>query len=328
MSDDGVAKPAPARILITGGGGQLGAHLTRSLSSAGHVVAYTYRSRDPVGGVNASSYRIDFSVDDDRQHLHECFRVVRPDVVVNCAAIASPRACKADVAAARAVNVPDMLVGVIQEMAATCIVVHISTDSVYSGADGPALYTEASRCTPVNAYGQMKLAAEQLLAERLPDTHICLRSSMIYGRPVVDERTTFFTAFVESVLRDGIATTFFFDEYRSPTYIADFDAVINAVITKCCADGDDAGVSVRAAGLAQVYNFGGPQRLSRLDLAQKLCAVRGYDAGLVVEASATSVDRGVATPADVGMDSRLVQDDLGIVLTSFDDGLALIYADQ
>ena len=79
-----------------------------------------------------------------------------------------------------------------------------------------------------------------------------------------------------------------------------------------------------AAGPA-VYNMGGPQRLSRVDMARAVAAARGHDAACILAAPAASVDRGVASPADISMDSSRLEGELGWALTPFEDALRLIY---
>ena len=70
------------------------------------------------------------------------------------------------------------------------LLIHLSTDQVYSGAD--ALSTEAAAVAPVNTYGATKVAAEAAIAAAWP-AHVALRSSIIYGpqAPVPVDRPLF-----------------------------------------------------------------------------------------------------------------------------------------
>lgn len=58
---------------------------------------------------------------------------------------------------------------------------------------------------------------------------------------------------------------------------------------------------------ARVYNMGGPQRMSRVDMAEAVTDARGYDRAAILRAPAASVDRGVASPADISMNTALLQ---------------------
>lgn len=58
------------------------------------------------------------------------------------------------------------------------LLVHLSTDQVYGGAD--ARSTEAAGVAPVNTYGASKVEAEAAIAAAWPP-YVALRSSIIYG---------------------------------------------------------------------------------------------------------------------------------------------------
>ena len=71
--------------------------------------------------------------------------------------------------------------------------------------------------------------------------------------------------------------------------------------------------------------MGGPQRLSRADMAYQLATYLGIDAeGAVIAAPAASVSRGVTSPADISMNSSRLVSVLDLVLTPFLDALAQI----
>ncbi len=53
-----------------------------------------------------------------------------------------------------------------------------TTTKVYNGSK--ANWKETDACQPVNAYGQTKLEAEQVIQQQWPH-HVILRSSIIYG---------------------------------------------------------------------------------------------------------------------------------------------------
>ena len=67
--------------------------------------------------------------------------------------------------------------------------------------------------------------------------------------------------------------------------------------------------------------MGGPERLSRADFARRVAAVAGSNGENIEEVSASSVNRGVKSPADISMESKLLFSELGITPTAFDDGV-------
>jgi nucleoside-diphosphate-sugar epimerase len=88
---------------------------------------------------------------------------------------------EAAVVVCRAINVPLLLLKALQGQLSDGppgLLVHISTDQVYSGSD--KLSTEDATPAPVNEYGASKLESEETIAAEWPH-HIILRSSIIYG---------------------------------------------------------------------------------------------------------------------------------------------------
>ena len=53
--------------------------------------------------------------------------------------------------------------------------------------------------------------------------------------------------------------------------------------------------------------MGGPKRMSRVDMAEAVADARGRGRQAILPVPAASVDRGVASPADISMDSSLLQ---------------------
>ena len=62
--------------------------------------------------------------------------------------------------------------------------------------------------------------------------------------------------------------------------------------------------------------MGGPQRLSRLEMASAAAAAAGVDADdLIASCRAADVPRGAPSPVDIAMDSRRLRNELGIAGT-------------
>ena len=305
--------------LVIGGTGYLGQFLIAELAAKGWKVGYTHHSTQRIAAFSgrAQGYWVDLA---SGEGLQRCFHELgQVDAVINCAAVSQPALCERDPSYAHSINVPATLLAALEahseQTGAHPLLLHLSTDQVYDGSRSG--WNEDDECRPVNQYGRTKLAAEREVAAKWA-RHVILRSSIIYGGPPPGAPVgrPLFLQFVDGALASGKATPFFEDEWRSPVFVGDIVAACMALLDAPPAPGSS----------ACVFNMGGPQRLSRVDMALAVAAARGYDAALVLPAPAASVDRGVASPADISMDSSRLWQSLGLQPLALTDALRLTFA--
>jgi dTDP-4-dehydrorhamnose reductase len=151
------------RILLTGGNGQVGWELQRTLAPLGEVVAFDRAGLDLV----------------DADAIRRIVRAVRPAVIVNAAAYTAVDKAEEESAAAQAIN--GTAPGILAEEAKRLgvLLVHYSTDYVFDGIN-PAPYTESDTPNPLGAYGRSKLAGERAI-QASGGEHLILRTSWVYG---------------------------------------------------------------------------------------------------------------------------------------------------
>ncbi|GLC50559.1 hypothetical protein PLESTB_000393200 [Pleodorina starrii] len=322
-------------VLVTGGSGYAGQFLVHALANA-HKVHYTYGTRQLASAPSSAvAHKVDLATGEG---LREAFEQTVFHAVVNCAAISQPGVCESAPEAARAVNVPNHLIDCIlrqeQEKGVRAALIHFSTDQVYDGSH--AMWKEDDQCGPVNVYGKSKLEAEQCIVSRLPEAFpvAILRSSIIYGPPPPEPvGRALFLQFVASAVRGAQPTTFFDDEWRSPVYVRDLERLVGRLITTAA---EAAAGEARAAGAGpggpadgpwrhRVFNAGGPERLSRADMARQVADALGCGHGAIASASAASINRGVASPADISMDVSRLAAELGFRTTPFREALREIF---
>ena len=151
------------RILVTGGAGQLGWELRRTLAIFGEVVA---PPRDILDLATADS-------------IVAAVRSVRPSLIVNAAAYTAVDKAESESDLAMKINgeAPRILA---QEAASQgAALIHYSTDYVFDGRKAEP-YREDDAVAPVNVYGLTKLAGEQaVMAATAP--HLIFRTSWVYG---------------------------------------------------------------------------------------------------------------------------------------------------
>lgn len=311
------------KILIIGGTGYLGQHLLQSFSenqeeeSTPHfALAFTHFTNPPPQPLSdAIPKALPFHLDISTGHGFDSISLNfgQPDVVINCAALSVPRVCEMDPKAAMSINVPSALVNWISSFGnSKSLLIHLSTDQVYEGIK--SYYKEEDATLPVNVYGKSKVEAEQFITANCSN-FVILRSSIIYGPQTVSPvPKSLPIQWMDSVLAKGEQVEFFDDEYRCPVYVKDLVAVIKALTNRWFAEGKPMRV---------LLNAGGPDRLSRVQMAEAVAYIKGYNTSLIKPVSASSVDRGVKSPADISMDIGKLVQMLGISPISYKDGVQL-----
>lgn len=171
---------------------------------------------------------------------------------------------------------------------------------MYDGAGAP--YSERDEAHPVNVYGATKLAFEQQMQQRLPTRSVALRMSLLLGPPAPrrSSKQNSFLQDCDRMLGSGRPHDFFSDEFRSVVAVDDVLAVLLWAVDggACAAPG--------------VYNMGGPQRVSRVDVALAVAAHRGHPTdGVHGRPRPAPAPGAVRSPPDIAMDSRKLERAVG-----------------
>jgi dTDP-4-dehydrorhamnose reductase len=165
------------RILVTGGSGQVGEALRRTLAPLGEVVA-------PL------SAELNLA---DADSIRSAMRRVQPRWVVNAGAHTAVDKAESEVERAMAINATAPEVFADEAKKAGAVVIHYSTDYVFDGSKTTP-YVETDATGPLNEYGRSKLAGELALGGSGAG-HIIFRTSWVYGATGNN--------FVKSMLRLG-----------------------------------------------------------------------------------------------------------------------------
>jgi dTDP-4-dehydrorhamnose reductase len=153
------------KIAVIGANGQLGSDVVKAFALAGdEVLSLTHADIDLA------------SMDSVAARMQE----IRPEVVVNTAALHHVENCEKDPALAFAVNGIGARNLAIAAKHSKAIVIHVSTDYVFDGAKRSP-YDEGDPPNPLNVYGNTKLAGEHFVRSTA-DKHFVVRTSAIYGK--------------------------------------------------------------------------------------------------------------------------------------------------
>jgi len=213
------------RLLVVGASGFLGANVAAAARGDWELVLHGSTSRPSGwdGSPHVRSIAVDLRTPGSARKL---VAQAEPDVVVNCAALASVEDCESNPELAIRLN--SDLVEELSEGAreSGSSLVHVSTDAVF-GSRHRAWTIDDPPC-PVNNYGRSKLRGEEVALASSADV-ICLRTNVVGWSP--SGRRSLFEFFVNR-LRHGMSTPGFTDVRFRPIAAHDFWFIASALVTE------------------------------------------------------------------------------------------------
>jgi dTDP-4-dehydrorhamnose reductase len=202
------------KILITGAKGQLGNKLIEVLRNDNELVLTDSDTMD-ITDASATSEKITFE---------------KPDLIIHTAAYTKVDQAETDRDLAYNINATGTKNVSLAAKKNNATLIYISTDYVFDGtATSP--YKEEDTTSPVNYYGETKLAGEKFVQETC-DRYYILRTAWLYGELPQGHPGS---NFVETMLRlakdrDGLNVVN--DQTGSPTYTGDLVNVICQIIER------------------------------------------------------------------------------------------------
>ena len=193
------------KILVTGSEGQLG----RCFSSF-------FKEKYTI--LNPSE--VDFDITDQNK-VKNFLKKYNPDIILNCAAMTDVDGCENNPEIAEKVNALSIksMLEIFQGF-----FVHISTDYVFDGKEGP--YKEEDNVNPISIYGKTKLLGEEIIIKNSKQWAI-LRTNVLFG---IDSKSSFVNWVVNSLKFDKDINVVD-DQINNPIWINDFATIINLVIS-------------------------------------------------------------------------------------------------
>ena len=232
----------------------------------------------------------------------------RPELIFFPAANPNVDLCETDPEGTRRTNV--VPVRTVAEVAATLgsRVVFYSSDYVFDGRNGP--YHEGDLPAPISEYGRQKLAAEEILRTVIPDQHLILRVTVVYGW---EHQRKNFVARLVRTLGDGQGMQVPRDQIGSPTLADDIA---------------EASWTLAEGGAGGTLHLAGPDLVDRFTFAQQAAEVFSLDAGLLRPVSTGDLNQAAPRPLRAGMNSAKAEALLNRKLIGIADGLARMKAQK
>jgi dTDP-4-dehydrorhamnose reductase len=285
------------KILVTGASGFLGSNFCNQYLDEYSI--YAIWNKNPIEVPHINAYKTDIT---NKTELEKLIDKINPDTIIHLAAYSDPNQCQLHPAISEKINIEAS-----ENIAALCIqrgigMVFSSTDLVFDGKSAP--YKESDLPCPINTYGLHKSIAEQAIMDIFPAATIC-RLPLMYGpaplitEPVISQSkssskiipTRQNTSFLQPMLQklqNNDQVSLFTDEYRTVASARDICRGLILCLQKP----------------GEIFHFGGNERVSRFDFAQKVCVVYGYDKKLLVKSKQKDVSMPAPRPKDVSLSSE------------------------
>lgn len=291
-------------VLVTGANGLLGQKLVYALRGQADVrcVATAIGNNRLLEKEGYEYEPLDVT---DRSAVFACFGRWKPDAVINTAALTNVDACEQRREEAVLLNV-----SAVGHLTDACRLhgthlVHLSTDFVFDGTDGP--YTESDPLHPLSHYACTKAEGERVVMDSGCSWSI-LRTIIIYG--VVDDNSrSNVVLWTFNALRSGKEITVINDQFRSPTLAEDLAAACIAAALSC---------------KQGVFHVSGRETMCILDMVRIVADYFGLDASLIRPVSSADLRQPAARPPVTGFIIRKAEKELGFRPRSFLEGLDVV----
>lgn len=291
------------KILYTGANGLLGQKISAATPQySNHAFLATARGKNRTKNLGTASYA---SMDiTDRQGIENVLSEFRPDVIIHGAAMTHVDECEQHKELAYNLNVvgTQNIVDAAKELCAH--VVHISTDFIFDGQDGP--YNEEGIPNPVSYYGETKLQAEHIV--QTVDSWSILRTVLVIGIAEDLSRSNI-VLWAKGALEKSQPIRVVDDQFRTPTLAEDL------------AQGALLAATQRAQG---IFNISGPDFMSIYELVESVAEHFGLSMATVTRVDSSTLNQPAVRPPRTGFNISKAVENLGYRPHSFKEALEII----
>ncbi len=265
------------KLLVTGSSGFLGWNICQVAQSDWQVYG-TYCS-NPVDIPGATLIPVNLT---DFQALKNMLQEIQPTAVIHAAAQSKPNYCQQYPDETYPINVIASwnIAGLCAEYSIACA--FTSTDLVFDGLNPP--YTETDPVSPVSIYGEQKVAAEQGMLDRNPQTAVC-RMPLMFGTGS-PHAGSFIDGFIQN-LKAGKELNLFVDEFRT--------SVSGTTAAQ--------GLLLAVEKVSGLLNLGGKERMSRYEFARLMADIFELPQDKIKPCQQHEVKMPAPRPPDVSLDS-------------------------
>lgn len=285
----------PARVLITGASGLLGANLVRHYASRADCTGF-YR-KNPISISGADLRHLELT---DHQSVSRAVNQLRPDLIIHCAAATDVEWCEKHPDLASTIN-EDAAVFLAERSSETgAKFVFMSTDSVFDGNSGN--YLESDTPNPLNSYAAGKVRTEDAVNRLNPDTLII--RSYFYGHSPSGTRSLLEWVLVRAMA--GNTVPGFTDSYFSPITVNDFAGALDSAIN---------------ANISGILHLGSSNSISKYEFARMVMETYGCDMSLLRPITVDDAGLSANRPRNTSLNVAMLESVWGRTAPSVADGI-------
>lgn len=240
----------------------------------------------------------------NKEEVKRVINLHRPDIIINCAAYTNVDGCETDRELCWRLNVDGVKNLIIAAKKEDCRIIHISTDYVFDGKNGP--YTEDDTPNPISFYGRSKLAAENALTTS--DIRYAIVRTMVLFGVGVNIKPNFALWMIDK-LKAGEKINIVDDQIGNATMVDDLAWGILKLAEK---------------NLTGIFNIAGADILSRYDFALKICEVFEFSKALVSKIKTADLNQPAPRPLHSGLITLKASSQLGINLMDSLEAIRLL----
>jgi len=292
------------KILITGSNGLLGQKLVYQLiENKTHEIVATARGNNRLKVRDGYKF---ISLDiTSEQEVNAVISSEKPDIVINTAAMTNVDQCESEKKMAEILNVKAVEYIVDACIANNAFLVHLSTDFIFDGKDGP--YKENAKPNPVSFYGITKLKAEDVILKSKVKAAI-LRTVLVFG--IVDDMSrSNIVLWAKGAFEKGTPLSVVDDQFRTPTLAEDL------------ANGCILAAQKKVKG---IFNISGKDFMSIYELVERVGKFWNLDTSNMTKVSSNTLNQVAKRPSITGFDLTKSMDVLGYNPRSFEEGLEVV----
>jgi dTDP-4-dehydrorhamnose reductase len=287
------------KLLITGASGLLGINLALEAMREHDVIGLDR------GKLQSAPFRV-MQTDFLRStEIHYLLDAIRPDGLINCAAMANLEECEREPDQAYKLNA-EFPRGLARACAERDIpFIHLSTDAVFDGTKGDA-YTEDDEPNPLGVYAQTKLAGERAVSEVNPQAVIARVN--FFGWSLGGHRSL--GEFFVNHLSEGKNVNGFTDVIFCPMWVNHLSLILLEMLGK---------------NLSGLYHVVGAQAMSKYQFGMEIARRFGLKTSLIAPQSVESSSLTAPRSHNLWLSIHKLSTDLGHEIPPFSTGLDGFY---